>query len=314
MPRRLLPLALLITACQEPFAVQRKDLGPFRIAALGVEDGRARAAIWSGLGAWHEARPRLEWSLDGAPLGEGFEVEVPGGGELGLRATSAEGEVRQARLSVGTPPPAFEVERLAVTLGEDLSLEARREAATSPVETSAPADAAMRLALRLEEAAETDLALRWMSAGGRGTLLEVEALAADVLAEEVVFEDGAVASREESGPGIYTQLALLQDGRGGNRWAWIDAAIGVEEPLLHHEHRLLALDAATHTGLLAVTLEAREDPWGLAPVDPEPVTDLSAQEALDCAPAGEPFRLAWVVEGRCARPEVLGARVVLEVR
>ena len=41
-------LAGLLPGCAEPFAVNRHDLGPFRIAALGVVDGQASAAIWSG--------------------------------------------------------------------------------------------------------------------------------------------------------------------------------------------------------------------------------------------------------------------------
>ena len=328
--RRLLPLLALGVACQEPFDVQRKDLGPFRIAAVGVRDGVAQAAIWSGEGAFHLQAPVLEWSLDGQPIGTGWQVEVPGTGALALEVTAPDGQVHHATVSASEPPPPFLVARAAVDLGQDLSLEARRAAAEVPVDATAPEGQAMRLTLSFPQDSDSGdsgsgdsgsgdatseaLTLRWMSAGGQGTLLEVQTLAADLLAEEVVFDDGEVASRTDSGPGIYTQLALVLDGQGGNRWSWVDAAVGVEGALLHHEDRLLALDADPSTGLLAVTLQATDDLWGLAPTDPVAVSDLAEQQALSCAPADQPFRLAWVVEGRCTRDELQDARVVLEVR
>lgn len=314
--RRVLPLLLpLCCACQAPFDVNRKDLGPFRIAAVGVQDGVARAAIWSGLGAWHEVAPTLSWSLDGAELGQGWDVAVPGAGTLDLVVTDSEGNPHEAQLSVAEPLPAFTVTRAAVDLGEDLSIDARRAASESPVDGSVAADQAERLRLVWPEGTDTSAgSTRWMSAGGEGSLLELETFAADVLAQEVVFDKGEVVERTDSGPGIYTQLALVIDGQGGNRWSWVDAAIGVDQALVQHEDRLLPLDIDTGTGLVAVTLSQADDLWGIAATDPVPVTDLAEQEPLACAPAGLPFRLAWVVEGRCPRPEVLGARVVLELR
>lgn len=253
-------------------------------------------------------------------MGEGWEVEVGEASAVALDVAAADGQHLAATLSVSEGPAPFTVSRHSVDIGDDLSLDARRAATATEVDTAAASGQAQRLALSWpddtwpDDTDTTALSTRWMSAGGQGTLLEVEAFAADVLAEEVVFEDGEVLSREDSGPGIYTQLALVIDGRGGNRWSWVDAAIGVEDLLIHHEDRLLSLDVDTSTGLVAVTLEQTDDLWGIAPADPLAVSDLAEQDALPCAPVDQPFRLAWIVEGRCSRPDVVGSRVVLEVR
>ena len=102
---RALPLILGLAACQEPFSVNRRELGPFRIAAVGVVDGVASAALWSGLGLYHDERPSLTWTLDGAPLGEGFDVAVPAeGGQLGLTVTAPDGRVYVAEVTARAAP------------------------------------------------------------------------------------------------------------------------------------------------------------------------------------------------------------------
>ena len=54
-----------VSGCAEPFEVRRQELSGFRIAAVGVVDGKASAAIWSGEGLGHAEAPILEWSMDG---------------------------------------------------------------------------------------------------------------------------------------------------------------------------------------------------------------------------------------------------------
>lgn len=335
MPRTsVLPLLLVLPACDADFDVARGDLGPFRVAALGAREGAdggmvAAAAVWSGLGLYHEQAPTLSWTLDGEPLGEGWEVALPAAGELGLSATSPDGELREAKVQIAAPPPALTVSRGAWAPGDDLSLEARRAVEAEAVDGRAPEGEAARLALSFAEgAAAGGHAAHWMLAEGRGTLLGLDALSADLLAEEIGWDDGEIETREAVAPGFFPTLALVLDGAGSNRWIWADAVIGGEEALVRHEGRLLPLEqedaesviaAATQSGWLLATLVEREDVLGvglaeataLAEVDGAP--DLSAQDVLSCAPAGEPFRMAWVAEGRCARPDLLGARVVLEV-
>ncbi len=299
------PLLLLLCACQGPFAEDRHDLVGFRIAGVGVADGVARAAVWSGEGPWHTESPTLSWSLDGVLLGEGFDVAVPGEGELALTATSATGEERTAVVDVRESGGALSVSRQAVVI-DGKTLEERRAVEGVSIDTAAATGEGVRLTLATLDDDET---ARWMSAGG--TVMEVETDAADFLAEDIVLDDGELISRTDAGDGRYALLALVIDGLGGNRWLWVDAAVGGDDILLRHEGRLVAADAVAEPGLIAATLV--EDPVsGVALADVAPVTDTSEQDALPCFPTA-PASLSWISEGRCGLSEVLGARVVLEV-
>ena len=311
---RALPLLILLAACQEPFSVNRHELGPFRIAAVGVVDGVASAALWSGQGLYHDERPTLTWTLDGAPLGEGYDVAVPAeGGLLGLTVTTSSGEVYAAEVTARSAPIAPPgVTRAAVDLSESVDLAARREVLAESVSGSVAEGEATRLSL-VGDGVE-GLTWRWMSAGGLGTLLELDPGVADVLAEELELDDGVLISRAPTGPGIYPQLVLGLDGAGGNLWVWADAAIGVTTPLLRHEGRLIPADAEVGPGLVAGTVQLSDDVVGLSLTGVAPATeDDIAGTFLSCAPSpGEPFRLQWLAEGRCVRGELDGERVVLE--
>jgi hypothetical protein len=299
-----------VVGCAEPFEETRQNLTSFRIAALGVYDGTAVAALWSGEGLFHSAAPALSWTLNDQPIGSGWQVAVNGYGTLGLTAMSPSGVVRQAQLSVSEAPlDRLSLSREAVMLPKSLTLTERREVSGTAVETTVEEGHGVRLVVGSRQAGES---LRWMLGGGIGTLLELNEDSADVLREEVSFEDGLVVDRQDLGPGMVHALVLAIDGSGANRWLWADGAVSVDGSLARHEGRLVALDGALSPGLLAVTLLEQVDQAGLSFGDSVVVEDLSEQEPLDCASASEPFRLAWVAEGRCVLSEVLGARVVVE--
>ena len=285
-------MVLFLLACQGPFDVRRKDLGPFRIAAIGVQDGLARAAVWSGEGMFHSHTPSLRWTLDGETLGEGFEVEVSESGLLGLEVENAEGELLFAEVMVASPPALPGFERLAVDI-DDLDLAARRQAQES--ELSGPS-----LAVRVRLDSIEGVEARWMSALGEGTLLELEPFAADVLAEEVLFEDGVAVDRAPTEAGIYHQLVLLMDGEGGNNWIWIDVPLGLDSGgLVAHHGRLISGEP----GLMGATIGPAGELLELSPAELE-------EHDASCGPA--PFELAWLVEGRCGLDTVQGQRVVFE--
>ncbi|MEY3210590.1 MAG: hypothetical protein RIT28_1071 [Pseudomonadota bacterium] len=312
---RALLLLFGLAACQEPFSVNRRELGPFRIAAVGLVDGVASAALWSGQGLYHDERPALTWTLDGAPLGEGYDVAVPAeGGLLGLTVTAPGGGVYAAEVTARSAPIASpDVTRAGVDLSDAIDLAARRDVLADSVTTSVPEGEATRLSLTGDGV--EDLTWRWMSAGGLGSLLELDVGVVDVLAEELEFDDGVLISRTPTGPGLYPQLALGLDGAGGNLWVWTDAAIGVTTPLLRHEGRLIPADAEAGPGLVAGTVRLSDDVVGITLIDVAPATeDDIAGTLLPCTPnPGAPFRLQWLAEGRCVRADLDGERIVLEV-
>jgi hypothetical protein len=287
-------MLLLALACQDPFDVRRKDLGPFRIAAMGVQDGTARAVVWSGEGMFHTDTPTLTWTLDGEELGQGFEVAVPGPGQLELEVVNSAGERLAGYIEVAEAPEVPDFSRYAVTVDE-LDLEVRRSLDESELSGPTPG-------VRVRLDAPDTLEARWMSAMGQGTLLELEPFAADVVAEEIEFDDGELVSREDAEGGVYHQLVLLLDGSGGNAWTWIDTPLLLDGPFLQHEGRLLPR-SETLTGLVSGVVGPEGELTDLGPAV------LEDHEAT-CGPA--PFELAWLVEGRCGLDQVEGQRVVFE--
>lgn len=307
MSLRFFPLLVLL-GCQEPFRTDRHDLREFRIASLGVHDGVAAAAVWSGIGPWHDVSPVLSWTLDGQTIGEGFDVVVPGTGRLGLTATAADGQQRQAEVDVVSVIPSLSVSRFAVDVGEDLSLAARRSLEETPVVAAVSSGQSTRMRLEGLTAGST---ARWMSAVG--TVLELENDTADLLAEEILFDDGEIETRTPLDDGLFVGLALVVNGAGENDWLWVDAAVGIDDAtLLRHQGRLIPTADATEAGLIAATL-VEDEVAGVRLVDTEAVLDTAQQTPLSCMPAGaDVFLLSWVAEGRCPRPDVVGARVVVE--
>jgi hypothetical protein len=311
--------AAALTGCAEPFAVQRDTLGPFRVAAVGVTDGVASAAVWAGQ-PLHEAPVELAWTLDGAPLGEGWDVAVPDdsdGRELGLTATAPDGTTRQARVTVAAAPASFGVGYAGVDLGGIWTLEDRRAAKAVSLDGRAvPEGLAARVHAASGDAATATVAeVRLMVADGDGTLLRLDERTTDLLREDLRFDDGALASRQPIDPGVALALALAFDGEGRNRWSWLSIPMGLDGAWVSSGGLSVDLGGTdSSTGLVAVTL-ADLDPASseITLSDPESVSDLDQQEPLDCAIDGAPFRLSWLHGGRCAVSDVEGARVVLEV-
>jgi len=297
--------------CQEPFGINRHDLGPFRIAAVGVVDGVATASVWSGHGLFHDEPIELAWYTNDELLGIGWEVEAPTTGTLLLEVSAASHSCKTATVSVGDAPNVLEFDRAAVNLGNDLSLQSRRDQEATEVQTTVASGEAVRLSA---PDLDPNLTLRWMIANGEGTILELEQNTADFLAEDVVFDGTQVEERTPLDDGVYHVLALAMDGLGGNRWTWVDAAVGSDDPLIRHNNRLLPIDVDTSTGLIAATLTHEDSITGIGFESVESVENLEEQDALSCGLPNTPFELSWLADGRCIRSEVVGARVVMEVQ
>lgn len=302
----------LAVGCAEPFDARRQVLGPPRIAALGVVDGVASAALWAGA-PMHESAPMLRWTLDGEAIGEGWDVGVAGEGALGLTAVFADGTEREAVVSVAEAPPTFSIRREAVDLTGRWTLEDRAAAPTTPLDGHVVEPG---LAARLSPEVSPGWAVRWMLAAGHGTVLQLDDAATDLLREDLEFEDGELASRGALAPGLSLALALALDGAGSNRWSWVGVPMGVEGAwVAHGELRLDLPDADTTTGLLAATVRGVDARSGTLELDDlSPVDGIAEQDELACLPVGQPFSVELLHSGRCAAEDVQGARVVLEVR
>jgi len=320
----LLTVGLGAAGCAEPFTVERHVLGPPRLAALGVHNGVARAAIWSGEGAFHRASPELHWSLDGEHLGSGFDVEVPGDGVLELTAVLSDGSELTGEVTVGAWTTVdvlrAEVDRPA---GNALTL-ADRSAVYDPLPVAGSVSSSSMLRVIAARSPDTPETMRWMLGTEAWSVLELDTHTADIVAADVQFEDGEIESVSNSPGGLAPGLALSIDGAGGNGWQWFDVAFDVAQPLLRVDGRLLPIDEASSVldgapGHVLATLSAEASAMGgagLRLVDVEAGDDLEADRAAFPDPPCSPGTglLDHIAEGRCPLGEIDGARVVLEVR
>jgi len=323
---RIFTLCGLASGCAEPFTVERHLLDPPRLAAMGVHDGVARAAIWSGRGAFHTEAPQLEWTLNDAPIGEGFDVVVPGDGRLGLTAVLADGHAVTGEVTVG-PWTEVDVLRAEVErpVGKALTLDDRRAVQDPvPVAGSVPSTTMLRLiAVRSSDTPET---MRWMFSNPAWSLLELDTASADVVSAKVRWEDGEIDAVIDSAGGLAPGLALSVDGAGGNGWQWFDMAFDIDTPLIRVGGRLLPLDPETtqdsvydSPSHVVATLVADPDAPGRSGFS---LVDVAAGEDLDTDLVAWPgptcstgsLLLEHIAEGRCTLDEIDGVRVVLEVR
>ena len=328
---RLLALSFALSAvgCAEPFTVERHSLGPPRLAAMGVWSGQARAAVWSGRGAWHESSPALSWRLDGDWIGDGFEVTVDNPGVLEVEVVLEDGTELSGAVTAGAEV-SVEVVRQAVARPGDLSRTARLQVVDPEPRAGA---AAMREMVRLTAQRDDGASgtMRWMLGASDWSVLELHANAADVVPAEVNFEDGLIADVVDGAAGIGAVLALSVDGGGHNGWTWLDVAFDVNDALLPVQGHLFPISPETATDavlqgqgrpLSHVVATLRADPSGPATVgirleDVEAGGDLQRElvdhPTPDCAPGDGGFVLWAVAEGRCSVPSIDGARVVLEL-
>ena len=320
---------VLVTACAEPFTVERHALGPPRLAAMGVWEGHARAAVWSGLGAWHTSAPELEWTLDGTWIGDGFDVPVGEGDTLAVDIRLDDGVRLSGSVTVARGV-AVDVVRQVVSRPTDLSL-ASRLRVSEPEPRAGSADGLDMVRLTALRSSGEPGTTRWMLGADDWSVLELQADTADVVPSQVVYEDGEIARVIGGEARIAPVLALSIDGRGHNGWAWVDVAFDIPGPMLAVQGHLFPISPETatdavlswqtsHLAHVVATLEADptgHSPLGLRLVDVEAgrmlAADLAAHPSPSCAPGEGALALWTVAEGRCPLPELNGARVVLEL-
>ena len=307
-------LGASLYGCQEPFAEDRHDLAAFRIAAVSAEtdgDGVSTltAAVWSGLGPWHDTMPTLDWSSAGErATGEGAVLSIDFPGSVDLTASSADA-TETARLDLDhavVPPVIAGFTRQAVDL--DISRLADpvddRAAVTPTDDVPIAVGSAVRLTLDVPD----DIVVHWMATGGQFS--ELDTHTTDWFAGTAVLKDNAVDSTASIDPGIYTLLALAFDSAGANSWFWLDVAVETDGPMLYPAGRIFPVEAEPGGGPWTADIAESADPAGVALENLRAASD--SQVALCGNDADAPFDFGHVAEGWCARSDVIGQSVRLD--
>lgn len=320
-----MPIALLaLLACQEPFGTDRHDLEGFRIAALSVRpEGDALvpspALVVEGR-PWSDAPVDLRWYWLDAPDALAGELPAPAatgpaprltpGRVLGLVATAADGAERRAFLelgeALGAEEPIVTWEALPLRAAEitaaDLTLEARAEVA--PQSGPVPPGGFARLTLSPEAPRA-----RWMATDG--TFFELDAVTADWAAARLRLDDDEIVAREPLEPGLVTVLGLALG--EAPAWTAIDLPVGDPGPGAWVGGRFLPAEEPVRGEVLATLVADDRSPTGLRLAEVAPLDGAAwGTTALPCAgPVDGPFDPTWLFDGRCARADVVGARVGL---
>ncbi len=223
--------------------------------------------------------------------------------------------------SAGPRPEAVRARAVALPVDsldpETSSVDARRGLATGDDAISVPTGQALRLdALGVPDSGR----VRWMATAG--TFLELTGASTDWLASDVYLDDGEVEDRADLTDQAVTFLAL-STGSHRSRFAATDRLVTAENVAGHvfvHGRLLLGVDLDRPA---FVTLRRNDDaPNGLTFVQPEEVEPEPTLESLDALDAGTgalecfepvrgPFEVDWLLELRCPRAPMDGARVLL---
>lgn len=287
-----------LVACRSPFDGDRHRLEGFRIAALSAsaaETGtpvEVSAAIVSEGRLWHDTPVDLSWYWLDRPdeidardpaehppdgLGAHPTLMVPDHTRLlGLVAQREDTYRAVFELPDGSPEiPAFHIQSDA-----------------HPVDPKTSA----RLSVTLDTDADAAIHARWMAT--EGTFAEQSALETDWKAPKT--------------PGTATVLALLLDDVGGTRWTLTDLHVGDPEAGVWSDDRWFPSDSEVPSGRYDVVFSADDDaPCGVRLTQIDPPTHAT----LPCAPnPTEPFKARWLADGSCARSEVVGVPVTLEIQ
>lgn len=329
LPSLLVPTLLVLSACQEPFAEDRHDLASFRIAAVAgtlAEAGgvQVHAAVWSGLGPYHDTLPSLDWSSDTlAATGQDAALAVTYPARIGLVASDGDA-TETAALDLAAAPvpiatsgfiPGFTRRAVALDIAQVTDPIADRLA----VEPGDDAPIAVSSAVRLTFEVPEGVTVHWMGTGG--TFAELDAHSTDWFAGDVVLDDNEIDSTSTIDAGVYNLLALAFDGVGNTAWMWIDVAVGLDGPLLYTDGsdsdgvggpggRIFAVDAEPMSGVLAVDVVQDDGAAGIA-LENVRVADAPADGGGD--PAASPAcTLAGLAEGGCTRADLVGTTLTVQ--
>lgn len=304
------------TACSEPFEVDRHDLIAPRILGVRLIDGVFDVQVWNGVSVYHQRTPSVEWfGANGGVVCTGVRCSGVDNVVNEVRYTDDDGGVHTATFAL--QDSILELAPTWQSLPDTMSLALNRRLRTEGivVETGLGTDA-MRISMQVSGMELSDTSkMRWMSAGGVGTFLELSALETDFFRADILMDRDEVLENTPLDVEQATIFGLHVDGEGHNQWAWMDVWY-VERPLLPHANRWLPVSEVpsewVRGDVVAATLNWNDDQQAWEMTDLEVTTERPALPA--CADLGDVETFDWsLLElGICTIGDVDGIRVALE--
>ena len=315
-PKKINLLVLFATfGCSEPFTVDRHDLIAPRILGVRFVDGVYDIQVWNGAGKYHEQTPTVEW------LSSSNEVLCT---DVRCESTDPPQSVHYLDLEGKEHEAIFELQETTVSLmpswsslPEDIGLDlaARIDTDGVPLDTGI-GTTAMRIAMSISSEEELGLSkMRWMTAGGVGTFLELSATETDFFRASIIMDRDEVVENVPLDNAHASLFALHIDGGGHNQWTWMDVWYE-DQPRIHVDNRWIALDESIDSAsgdTIAVTMswdETTED-WVLT--NPEMTTELLLLPACAGTEQGT-FDWSLLELGVCTISELDGVRITLEIQ
>ena len=193
MFQKILFLSVLFAlfGCSDPFTVDRHDLLSSRIMAIRLVDGVYEVQVWNGQSVYHETPPDVEWF--------GVHDELVCAGVRCVSTESIPQYVRYTDIEGSVHEAIFEVQETDLLLTSTwaslpdemgLSLETREGTEGTLVDTGL-GTTAMRISMSIESLNDENFGqskIRWMTADGLGTFLELSALEADFFRADIIMD------------------------------------------------------------------------------------------------------------------------------
>ena len=318
--KRLFPFVLFsVFACSDPFTVDRHDLIGPRILAVRLVDGVYEVQVWNGEGVYHKTRPNVEWfdSNDDLLCG-GVRCAVSDPTPRYVRYTDVEGTAHEAVFEVQESDLLLTSVWASLPDEMGFGLDTRENTEGTPVDTGL-GTAAMRISMSVDTLNDQGFGqskIRWMTAGGLGTFLELSALETDFFRADIVTDRDEVIENVSQDHLHATLFGLHIDGVGHNQWTWMDVWYE-SRALIPHRNRWLEVSEVPvdwqsgDTILATLSWDSTQRDWML--IDPELATETDVPPSPDCA-GSESTTFDWstLELGICTIADVDGVRIALE--
>ena len=298
--------------CSDPFSIDRHDLTEPRIIGIRKVNESYIAQVWNGAAAFHLADPKLKWfDTAGVELGDGVVFTDISSVPTLVEYEDDFGQIHQAEFNAQDYEEFFSLSMQTMVDTVSYSLQERQEQLGADI-----LDGVSTEHTRLITETEETQQLRWTTAQGIGSFLELNRESTDFYWKDIVLEREEIIKDEAILEQYTTVFALSINQEGHTQWQWIDLWREPQElPLLRHRNRYFPIDLELQeeTDIL-VTIEQSESLFGFEFIDPEVITeDSEIPDPLGCALEDTSFQWWWVEIGICTMDDLTDQRIRLQV-